>query len=46
MEISNNKHTKKNNKFKIKKIGPYLLMNEIGRGAFAIVYKAKMEKTY
>lgn len=36
----------KKDKYKVKKIGPYLLLKEIGSGASAKVYKAKIEKTY
>lgn len=32
--------------YKIKKIGPYLLIKEIGKGAYSTVYKAKIENTH
>ena len=31
---------------RIKKIGPYLLLKEIGKGASATVYKGKIDETY
>ncbi len=30
---------------KIRKIGPYLLLRSIGKGAFSVVYEAKIENS-
>lgn len=34
---------KKKEKYTIKKVGPYLLVKEIGKGSQATVYKGKLE---
>lgn len=37
--------TNKNERKKIRKVGPYLLLRPIGKGAFSIVYEGKIEGT-
>lgn len=34
----------KKEKYKVKKVGPYFLLNEIGSGQSSTVYKSKLEE--